>query len=74
MGGPQRVLRGRGAGFWGVGGENDEGAILGREGVELTGNGAGSRKERLGLGRGLTSFPGVQTLGADLLVIVTRFW
>lgn len=56
-------------GFW-----EEEGAVLGREGVELTGNGAGARQERLGLGKGTTRLPGVQTLGAGLLVILTRFW
>lgn len=75
--------KGRGPGLWvgpqstvwGVvlGGENER-TILGREGVELTGNGAGSRSERLGLGGGTARLPGVHTFGAGLLVIFTRFW
>lgn len=60
-------------GAWFFGGENER-TILGREGVELTGNGAGSRSERLGLGGGTARLPGVHTFGAGLLVIFTRFW
>lgn len=69
MGGAAKYCLGRG--FWG--GENER-TILGREGVELTENGAGSRSERLGLGGGTARLPGVHTFGAGLLVIFTRFW